>query len=62
LDEEGIKEFVKYILTEFVNEILYNPMLSEKMETVSGGKNNIGWMELWLFVILEYWLEKNGIK
>jgi asparagine synthase (glutamine-hydrolysing) len=25
------------------------------------GDRSVRWMELWLFVILEYWLEKNGI-
>jgi asparagine synthase (glutamine-hydrolysing) len=23
--------------------------------------NSVRWMEIWLFVILEYWMEKNGI-
>jgi asparagine synthase (glutamine-hydrolysing) len=23
---------------------------------------SVRWMEIWLFVILEYWLEKNGIE
>ncbi|HEY4109842.1 asparagine synthase (glutamine-hydrolyzing) [Puia sp.] len=26
------------------------------------GDKNIRWGEIWLFVVLEYWLEKNGIK
>jgi asparagine synthase (glutamine-hydrolysing) len=26
------------------------------------GDKNIRWAELWLFVVLEYWLEKNGIE
>jgi asparagine synthase (glutamine-hydrolysing) len=24
-------------------------------------EKQVRWMEIWLFVILEYWLEKNGI-
>jgi asparagine synthase (glutamine-hydrolysing) len=26
------------------------------------GDKNIRWMEMWLFVVLEYWMEKNGIE
>ncbi len=26
------------------------------------GDDDIRWMEIWLFVVLEYWLEKNGIE
>jgi asparagine synthase (glutamine-hydrolysing) len=26
------------------------------------GDKNIRWMEMWLFVILEYWMEKNGVE
>jgi asparagine synthase (glutamine-hydrolysing) len=26
------------------------------------GDKNIRWMEMWLFVILEYWMEKNAIE
>lgn len=25
------------------------------------GDPSVRWMELWLFIILEYWLQKNGI-
>ena len=36
--------------------------LQKKWKQFLAGENNIRWMELWLFVILEYWLEKNGIE
>jgi asparagine synthase (glutamine-hydrolysing) len=26
------------------------------------GDRNIRWLEMWLFVVLEYWMEKNGIE
>jgi asparagine synthase (glutamine-hydrolysing) len=26
------------------------------------GDTSVRWMEIWLFVILEYWLEKNGVE
>ena len=26
------------------------------------GDKNIRWLEIWLFVVLEYWLEKNAIE
>ncbi|WP_431212333.1 hypothetical protein ACQ86N_42545 [Puia sp. P3] len=26
------------------------------------GDENTRWSEIWLFVVLEYWLEKNGIN
>ena len=36
--------------------------LRKKWQQFLAGENNIRWMEIWLFVILEYWLEKNGVE
>jgi hypothetical protein len=26
------------------------------------GDEKIRWAELWLFIVLEYWMEKNGVE
>jgi asparagine synthase (glutamine-hydrolysing) len=36
-------------------------LLQKKWTYFLNGDKKVRWMELWLFVILEYWLEKNGI-
>ena len=36
--------------------------LDSKWNSFLEGKPNERWLELWLFVVLEYWLEKNNVE
>jgi asparagine synthase (glutamine-hydrolysing) len=38
------------------------PALSDHWKRFLAGDKNIRWQELWLFIVLEYWMEKNGIS
>jgi len=38
-----------------------DPLIKYWQDFLKGDKN-IRWVEIWLFVVLEYWLEKNGVE
>ena len=38
------------------------PQLMEYWKDFQKGNENIRWPEIWLFVVLDYWMEKNGIQ
>ena len=43
---------------DFINQ----EALQSKWNSFLAGKPNERWLELWLFVVLEYWLEKNNVE
>ena len=43
---------------EFINR----PALMSRWNSFMRGDESVRWMELWLFIILEHWLEKNHVN
>jgi asparagine synthase (glutamine-hydrolysing) len=41
---------------------VHGKKLRQYWQSFLGGDSRIRWMEIWLFVVLEYWMEKNGIE
>lgn len=42
-------------------DIIRSDRLMDHWKRFLAGDKNIRWVELWLFIVLDYWLEKNGV-
>jgi len=51
-----------YINNMSQRSFIQGKKLAQYWEAFLKGDDQIRWMEIWLFVVLEYWLEKNGIE
>jgi len=58
-----LKDFCKArLLSLGERDFIKADALMQQWENFLKGDSNIRWMDLWIFIVLEYWLEKNGIE
>jgi len=58
-----LKDFCDVRLQHMAERPFINgPALMDYWQRFLGGDKNVRWGEIWLFVVLEYWLEKNNIS
>jgi asparagine synthase (glutamine-hydrolysing) len=50
------------ILSLAARDYFSGPALREYWERYLSGAHNIRWMDVWVFIVLECWLEKNGVS
>ena len=51
----------KHINRMAEREFIHGSNLKQIWNQYLNGNQNIRWQEMWLFVVLEYWMEKNGV-
>jgi asparagine synthase (glutamine-hydrolysing) len=52
----------KHIAQMAEREFIQGERLKFTWKLFLGGDKNIRWMEMWLFVVLNYWMEKNQVQ
>jgi asparagine synthase (glutamine-hydrolysing) len=58
-----LKEFCdRYIKNMADRSFIKGDRLISYWNRFLAGDNRVRWSEIWLFVVLEYWLEKNGVS
>jgi len=62
-----MKQDLKTFCEERIEAISARPFirgneLKERWQQFLNGDTSVRWMELWLFVILEHWLQKNNVN
>ena len=43
-------------------EFIHGEQLKLTWKRFLSGDKNIRWLEIWLFIVLNYWMQKNGIE
>ena len=57
-----LRSFCEEQLTAFGQRSFIHPeIIQQKWNRFLSGDKSVRWMELWLFVILEYWLKRNSV-
>lgn len=61
-----LKNELRSFCDKHIKNICQRPFINAKAmeeywQNFLDGKNNVRWAEIWLFVVLEYWLEKNNV-
>ena len=64
---EWMKKDLRSFCDQHINRMaqrgfIHGQNLNTTWRLFLAGDKNIRWMEMWLFVVLEYWMEKNGIE
>ena len=64
---EWMKKDLRAFCDEHINRMaqrgfIHGQKLKNTWKLFLAGDKNIRWMEIWLFVVLNYWMEKNGIE
>jgi asparagine synthase (glutamine-hydrolysing) len=64
---EWMKKDLASFSEKYITDISKRDFINEKMlfsywKRFLANDSSVRWMELWLFIVLEYWLQKNDVR